>query len=90
MVKKRPLKVRDRIEEYLAQVPRFGMIAVDMGFVTAQQLKEVLTEQIEDDLSNRPHRLVGEMFFDRGWMTHDQIETVLNRLSNEKRGKGVS
>ena len=37
---------------------RFGIIAVDKGFVTADQLKETLTEQADDNLSNKPHRLM--------------------------------
>ena len=42
---------------------RFGIIAVDKGFVTADQLKEALTEQADDNLSNKPHRLIGRIFF---------------------------
>ena len=59
---------------------RFGMIAVGKGFVTADQLKEALTEQVDDNLSNRPHRLTGRIFFDKGWMTDEQIDIVLNEL----------
>lgn len=59
---------------------RFGVIAVDKGFVTADQLKEALTEQAEDNLSNRPHRLIGRIFFDKGWMIDEQINIVLNEL----------
>ena len=45
---------------------RFGIIAVDKGFVTADQLKETLTEQADDNLSNKPHRLIGRIFFEKG------------------------
>ena len=45
---------------------RFGAIAVDKGIVTANQLKEALTEQADDNLSNMPHRLIGRIFFDKG------------------------
>ena len=45
---------------------RFGVIAVDKGFVTADQLKEALTEQADDNLFNKPHRLIGRIFFDKG------------------------
>ena len=37
---------------------RFGKIAVDLGFVTAGQLKEDISEQIDDDLAHKPHRLL--------------------------------
>jgi hypothetical protein len=45
---------------------RFGVIAVDKGFVAADQLKEALTEQADDNFSNKPHRLIGRIFFDKG------------------------
>ena len=62
--------------------PQFSQIAVDMGFVTKEQLKEAIDEQIADDVANNPRRLIGEIFFDKGWMTHQQIlivTTVLNK-----------
>jgi hypothetical protein len=67
--------------------PRFGMIAVDKGFVTSEQLKDALGKQIEDNLSDKPHRVIGRIFFEEGWMTHKQIETVLNELFKEERSK---
>jgi len=60
--------------------PRFGHLAVEMGYVTPQQLKEALSEQVDDNLSGRQHRILGAIFFDRGWMTPGQIDEVLNRL----------
>ena len=67
---------------------RFGVNAVDKGFVTADQLKEALTEQAGDNLYNMPHRLIGRIFFDKSWMTDEQIDTVLNELFKlRKEGK---
>ncbi len=63
--------------------PRFGKISVDMGFVTAEQLKEALAEQAEDSLSRKPHRLIGNIFFKNGWMTGEQIDIALNELSKK-------
>lgn len=60
--------------------PRFGQIAAERGFVSADQVKAALTEQIDDDLNNRPHRLIGRIFLDKGSMTPEQIERVLNEL----------
>ncbi len=59
---------------------RFGIIAVNRGFINADQLKEAFTEQADDNLSDRPHRLIGRIFFDKGWMTDKQIDLVLNEL----------
>ncbi len=59
---------------------RFGIIAVNRGFINADQLKEAFTEQADDNLSDRPHRLIGRIFFEKGWMTDEQIDVVLNEL----------
>lgn len=68
---------------------RFGSIAVEQGFITAEQLKLALDEQVNDDLAGRPHRVIGAICFTHGWMTPQQIDTVLNRLfqSRAKRAK---
>lgn len=65
--------------------PRFGQIAVDKGFISPDQLKAALSEQVDDDLSLRPHRVIGSIFFDKGWMTYQEIELVLKELFKEKK-----
>ncbi len=60
--------------------PRFGKIAVHMGFVTAKQLKEAIAEQVEDDLADKPHKSIGKILFEHGWITAEQINIVLNEL----------
>ncbi len=65
--------------------PQFGKIAVDMRFVTAEQLTEALAEQAEDSLSNKPHRSIGSILFDHGWITRDQIDFVVLRLFKQKK-----
>lgn len=61
------------------------MIAIEKGFVTSDQLKSALTKQIEDNLSDKPHRVIGRIMFEEGWMTHKQIEAVLNELFKEEK-----
>ena len=63
--------------------PRFGEIAVDKGFVTEEQLKGAMVEQVEDNLSNHPHRLIGYILFENGWITNKQFDSVLNILFKE-------
>lgn len=63
---------------------RFGMIAVNRGYVTPNQLKEALAEQVDDDLASRPHRLLGNIFFEKKLMKLDQIEEVLDQLVLDK------
>ncbi len=64
---------------------RFGVVAVNMGFVTIEQVIEALTEQVMDNFSNKSHRLIGEIFSNKGWMTHEQIEAVLDKLSKDEK-----
>ena len=60
--------------------PRFGKIAVEKGYVEVEQVKEALSEQLDDDLANRPHRLIGRIFLDKSLMTPQQIDEVLNEV----------
>ncbi len=64
--------------------PQFGKIAVEKRFVTAEQLTEALAEQAEDSLSNKPHRLIGRILFEHGWITRDQINFVVLRLFKQE------
>ncbi len=73
-------KVKDDVYKNLSKQdsPRFGEIAVDMGFVTEKQLKEALVEQVEDNLSNHPRRFIGYILFENGWITKEQFDSVLD------------
>ncbi len=59
---------------------RIGIIAVDKGFVTADQLIEGLKVQIEEDLATGRHRLIGRIFLEQGLISQEQLDEVLNSL----------
>ncbi len=61
-----------------------------MGFVTAEQLNEALAEQVHEDLSNKPHRSVGKILLENGWITDEQIDIALNGLFKKKKYKNES
>jgi hypothetical protein len=63
---------------------RFGKLAVMKGFLVAEQLQQALHEQVDDDLANRPHRVIGAICFAHGWMTPSQIEEILNIMSKSR------
>ena len=65
--------------------PRFGQISVESGYVTPEQVKQALLEQVEDDIAHRPHRLLGEIMLAKGWMTSNQIKKVLNKLHKQQK-----
>lgn len=68
---------RELSEKYCA---RFAEIAVKKNFISQEQAKEAISDQLDDDLNNRPHRLIGRILMDKGWMTPQQIDQVLNEL----------
>lgn len=63
---------------------RFGAIAIDEGYVSAERVKSALEEQRNDDLAARSHRVLGAILFDNGWITPEQIDAVLRKLFNPK------
>jgi hypothetical protein len=69
----------------LEWTPRFGSVAVDMGFATSEQVKDAMDEQVDDNIRNKPHRPLGKILFEKDWMSHQEIEMVLNELFKRKR-----
>lgn len=65
--------------------PRFGQLAVEMKFITPDQLKEALCYQIEEELAGKKRRLLGAILYSKDWMTSDQIEQVMNALLKQMR-----
>ena len=63
---------------------RFGLIAVEKGFVTKEQLIEALNIQVIEDIEQGKHRLVGRILLEQGILTIEQIDNVM-----EEMGKGL-
>ncbi len=73
------------IKKLTATFSRFGKVAVCMEFITAEQLKEAIVEQVEEDLTDKPHRLIGRILFEHGWITRSQINFVVFILSSKQK-----
>lgn len=58
---------------------RFGVIAVGMGLISAEQLVSALRVQVYEDLDTDKHRLLGEILRNMGLMTAEQVEQVLTK-----------
>ncbi|MBW2259952.1 MAG: hypothetical protein JRF18_05815 [Deltaproteobacteria bacterium] len=56
---------------------RFGVIAVEKGFITPDQLFDALKSQVQDDMEVGSHRLIGEILCAHDAMTFDQVDQVL-------------
>jgi len=59
------------------QDKRFGVIAVEKGFITKERLFEALKIQIEEDLQKKKHNLIGLILIKLGYLTHDQADEIL-------------
>ncbi len=44
---------------------RFATIAVEKGYITAEQATAALAEQLGDDLARKRHRLIGHILFEK-------------------------
>lgn len=66
-----------KIEHY---EKRFGIIAIAKEYITPNDLVKGLTMQVNEDIRNMPHRLLGKIFFDMGIMTDKQVEEVLSDI----------
>ena len=64
---------------------RFGSIAYQRRYLTKEQIQEGLAEQVEDNVSGRPHRLLGRIFREKGWLTEEQEESILAEMEENKR-----
>jgi hypothetical protein len=58
----------------------FGIIAIKKGFISADYLVKGLTVQVTEDNRNMPHRLLGEILFDMGFLTNKQVDEVLSEI----------
>jgi len=63
---------------------RFGVIAIEKGYVSAEQFIEALKIQVMEDFENGKHRLVGRILLEQGVINMKQIDHVLEIL-----GKGM-
>ncbi|MBW2610182.1 MAG: hypothetical protein JRC68_07535 [Deltaproteobacteria bacterium] len=66
-----------KIEHY---EKHFGIISIENGFITSDQLIEALKIQVNEDIEYKTHRLIGEILLDKDYITVMQIQEVLNLL----------
>ncbi|RJX28642.1 MAG: hypothetical protein C4531_11405 [Desulfurivibrio sp.] len=63
---------------------RFGVIAIESGYVTPREFVDALKIQVMEDIEKGRHRLIGRILLEQGVMTLEQINRVLGKL-----GKGL-
>ena len=60
---------------------RFGVVAVESGFITREQLFEALKVQLAEELKGMKHRLIGEILRVKKYITEAQIYKVIESMS---------
>jgi hypothetical protein len=63
---------------------RFGMVAVEKGFVTPEQVVEALEIQVKENLSAGMHRFIGMILQSQGVINRSQLDEVLHALEELK------
>lgn len=59
---------------------RFGAVAIDMGFITLENLIEAMKIQIIENLDGSNHRLIGQILWEKGYLKTEQIKEVLRSM----------
>jgi hypothetical protein len=64
---------------------RFGVTAVEKGFITLDQLFDAMKIQLTEEIEQREHRLIGTILFDMGILSPSQIDEVLDSMLKKKK-----
>jgi hypothetical protein len=59
---------------------RFGVTAVQKGFIAPHHLFEALNVQVMENVEKGKHRLLGSILLDQGLITTTQVDDVLRSL----------
>jgi transcriptional regulator CtsR len=62
---------------------RFGVIAVEKGFITKEQLMYALNIQASENIAEGRHRLIGQILLEEKLMTEAQIEEVMKVFDDQ-------
>lgn len=62
----------------------FGEAAFEMGLVNTAQLYQALTIQAKREVENRPHKILGEILVELGYLNEKQVLDVLTHLHGSK------
>ena len=59
---------------------RFGILAVQKGFATPENIVTALEVQVRENFSTGRHRLIGEILLEQGYLSEFQIGEILQTL----------
>jgi hypothetical protein len=59
---------------------RFGTVAMEKGFVEPEHMFEAMKIQILENLEGTEHRLIGQILWEKGYITSEQIDEVVKSM----------
>jgi K+ transporter len=71
------VKTTTKIEHY---EKRFGIVAIEKGFISSEELIEALKVQVGEEIEIGKHRLLGEILLYQDRITARQIDEVVKTL----------
>ena len=63
---------------------RFGTMAVKKGYITGRQLGKAINIQINEDIAEEKHRLIGEILAAMEFMNTSQVNEVLLAIGKSR------
>ncbi|MFH2091985.1 MAG: hypothetical protein ABIJ31_06445 [Pseudomonadota bacterium] len=59
---------------------RFGTIAIEMGYITQEDVMDALKTQLDEDLKDGKHRVIGVILYEKGILDAVQIKNILDSM----------
>ncbi len=69
---------------------KFGMVAVEKGYITHRQLEEAVCLQIELEFHRGETMQVGEVLVKKGYLIEQQVDEVMKTLIEEEKKECTS
>ena len=58
---------------------KFGIIALSFNYLTSEQLAQALAVQEQEDLDGKPHRWLGLICLELGYLRPDHVGIILQQ-----------
>ncbi|MFC1814164.1 hypothetical protein ACFL03_15880 [Thermodesulfobacteriota bacterium] len=59
---------------------RFGVVAMEKGFISMDQLLEGLEIQVEEEIEQGMRRIIGAILIEKGYMDLSQVQEVVEAM----------
>ncbi|TET34660.1 MAG: hypothetical protein E3J72_13870 [Planctomycetota bacterium] len=81
--------IRKTARENTRAREKFGRVAIRLGFVKEEQVKEALDIQRKMDESGQPHKLIGLIMLEQGMLSNAQLIEMLKYFELQQGKQGL-